>query len=141
VAVVVVSGDCDQNGSCTVYGRLTSSDGTGTNAVTGEGNCLKIADIKSLVYDIYSQTGPPASIVQGPRNLVITEVWFDVLQTSANDPAYAGDGNGFNFRFTIPRNVLTGADRQYLFLLTVTSNGGVVGYGRWEIFASSTQPI
>jgi hypothetical protein len=130
---VQVSGSCDQGGQCTLYGRLTAKDATGTVVKAGEAKCLKQADIATLWFTIVSLTDTPIRIIIPVSPMDKTKVIFDGIQTAANDPGYVGDGLGFNFRFTIVPGILLAPSRQYRASVRAVTTGGGVGNGIWNI--------
>jgi hypothetical protein len=135
---LVVSGTCDQYGQCTLYGRLTAKDGTGTVANPGEGKCLKQADLHALWFMILSLTDTPDKMIFTPTSLPIANVIFDALQTSSNDAGYRGDSAGFNFRYTIVPKILNAGGRSYRATVRTVTTGGGVGYAIWNI---TTRPV
>ena len=140
MASVTISGSCDKGSPPTLYGRITSRDGSGTVATTGEGKSLKKSDISSLSYTLKSVSIVPETFIKQDAPLVVSDVIFDTLQKSTDDSGYKGDGKGFNFRYTIPPELLQQGGRVYRFQLKITTTGGTVGYGRWIITTVAVDP-
>ena len=135
---ITVSGQCDQYGQCTLYGRLTAKDATGVVANPGEAPSLKQVDLTNLWFMLLSLTDTPDRIIVTPTLLPITKVIFDTLQTSTNDGGYKGDAAGFNFRYTIVPHILNAGGRSYRATVRAVTTGGGVGNGIWNI---TTRPI
>jgi hypothetical protein len=136
----VVSGSCDQGGSCTLYGRITSRDGTGVAGNPGEGYALKKADVATMVLRIASTNDVPNTLAPVPAPVITpAATMFDTLQTSTNDAAYGGDRTGFNFRWEVPLGIMIYGGRTYLFQVVVTTVGGKVGYCNWSVTTNPTR--
>ena len=116
-----------EDGSATVYGRLTAADATGISVV-GQGKCLKQADLSSITFKTFDEADPDTIVNSG--TVTIASSIFDTLQTSTDDPAWPFD-LGFNFRHTLaPANFPTG-DKTYVVEYKITTTGGSVG---WAVF-------
>lgn len=124
----------NEDGSATVYGRLMSRDATGT-AISGQGKCLKQADITSITFATYDdeETG---TVVINSGTVTITSSIFDTLQLTADDPAWTFT-RGFNFRHDLgPENFPIG-DHVYVVEYKITTNSGMVGWARFRGKAES----
>lgn len=118
----------NEDGSATVYGRITARDATGTS-VPGQGKCLKQADLSSITFRAYDEEDPDTTVNSG--TVTVSSSIFDTLQTTADDPAWPFT-RGFNFRHDLtPANFPTG-DRTYVVEYKFTTTGGTVGWARYR---------
>jgi hypothetical protein len=122
----------NEDGTATLLGRVTARDGTGTS-VTGEGKCLKQADLSSItakVFDLHDGTTTYTA------TLTISSVVFDSLQVDAIWNL-AADSNGYNFLADLPTTAFPTGGRTYRAEAKFTTTGGTVGWGRWNLQAES----
>lgn len=117
-----------EDGSATVYGRLTARDGTG-EAIVGQGRCLKHSDVASITFKTYDVEDPDTIVNSGTVD--VPGAVFDALQTSDDDPAWPY-AKGFNFRHDLaPANFPVGG-KTYVVEYKITTNGGTVGWARYR---------
>ncbi len=126
----IINGYADEDGGATLYGRVTARDGTGTS-VTGEGKCLKQADLSTITFAVYDLSDSTHTAV-ATGSLPITDVIFDTLKTVSDDPAWRGDSTGFNFRYDAPATWFPNGNRQYQVEVKFTTTGGVAAWGKWR---------
>jgi hypothetical protein len=134
---IIVHGNFWEDGSCTVYGRITARDGTGTS-ITGEGKALVQADLSSATYAIFdrSSTTPETPIATG--TLTIGSVVFNTLQTSTDDPVWDVDTTGFNLRADFAASLFPSGGVLYRIEIKLTTTGSAVG---WAVFEGLSNPV
>jgi hypothetical protein len=125
---LVVHGLGFEDASCTLFGRVTAVDGSGTT-VSGEGNCLLQLDVSTITYTVVNI--PEGTIVIASTAITpISSVIYNSLQTGG---AWDVDTTGYNFRFTLPATAMPVGNKKSLAEVRFTTTGGSVAPGQWEI--------
>lgn len=122
------------NGSADILMRLTARDGTGT-AVTGEGNCLKRADISSIIRTVYDLSSTTPSTALSTTTLTIASVVYDAIQTGG---VWTVDPTGYNGLDFLPASTFPINGHNYLVQYRIETTGGAVGFGQFVLYAEST---
>lgn len=119
-----------EDGSCTVLGRLTARDGTGAaTGVPGEGNWIKQADMTSITCAVFDRrsTTPDTSITT--PSVSVASAIIDTPVTS--NTLWTADTTGYNFIHDLgPLNFPT-SRHIYLVEYKFTTTGGAVLWGKF----------
>jgi hypothetical protein len=112
-----------EDGSATLYARLTARDGTGTLQSDGT-RLLKQADLSALSVKVFDVSGEAAETYSA--TLTISSVVFDTLQTS-----WGEDSTGYNFLAEIPTTAFPSGGKNYQAEVKITTTGGGVGWVKY----------
>jgi hypothetical protein len=134
-------GIVNEDGSYSILSRITSLDGTGDELVSGEGNCIKQADLTSITVKIFDlgtdKDNPSGEEIVPAATVSISINIFDTLRTSGWDKQK--DQYGYNFRHDLSSAYCPDAYHWYqLEYKFTTSTGGII-WNRIKVNAIAVQ--
>jgi hypothetical protein len=119
-----------EDGSATLYARITARDGTGTLQSDGT-RLLKQADLSALSVKVFDTSSE--AVETYTATLTISSVVFDTLQTDWDE-----DSTGYNFRAELPTTAFPTGGRNYQAEVKITTSGGGVG---WVKYAGPAEAV
>lgn len=117
-----------EDGSFSNLARVTAIQGTGTQVRPHEGNCLKIADVSTIVCKVYNlgtdREATTGTEVTPAPSLTPADNLYDTIQT--NGWPTEDDPHGYNFRHDVGPAYVPDPGTWYLFEYKITLTGGGV---------------
>lgn len=126
MSILLVKGQCWEDGACTCMARIVDNDGSAA---------LK-ADLSTISRSVFDLDGDtPTVVYSGPTAVVVASSIFNTLQT---DDRWDVDEVGYNFLNVVPASVLSSGGHRYRIEYLFTPVDGEV---YWAVYELWTEPI